>query len=206
MFNMKYERGTRENTDQVEEDTIVANMYSIGKPYAITINPDDLHQYNEYDLRFSRFMDFWNKFIQKLPFIYEMYIEISNPDCSMKCPRIHMHGIITFNTYQQLNMFYSKYYYELSKKSMFLIKPIDNIIKWSKYCIKNHEIMKGIFSHEKLEPMISSFNFPKEYNIMDNSKREETVPQVASRTESDVISVVPLKGGTFHKTYKKGKK
>ena len=122
----------------------IANMYQKGTLYAITINPDDKHQFVDEPDRLEKITKYWTKLLQKYSLEYNLYAEISTPKNSKSFPRYHFHGIISFRTRGHLRRWYNNTYRELSKISYFDIDTIDDILHWQTYCSKNEAIMKTI--------------------------------------------------------------
>ncbi len=149
--------------------TFSTDMYATGIKYAITINPDNVHQYaentsltnSELVKPSDRFV-FVNRYInnkivykyKELGMKFEVYPEIKHPNDDDKksvIPRIHYHGWITFTTVQGLNIWYMYLYTRIKKVSMINVKPIECKKSWHNYVYKNHKTMRQICKYHKTQ-------------------------------------------------------
>lgn len=122
--------------------------------YALTINPDDKHQFVGKPDRLSKFRNMMYESLlcySQYGIQYTMWIEISEPDSNVSCslgPRLHLHGILKFCSKKAVRHFLLTEFYKLTRYSVIKLKPIDNIDQWLKYCTKQQHIMDT--------PMLSS--------------------------------------------------
>jgi len=105
--------------------------------YAISINPDDSHQYmteKEYTKRLKLFVDnqkiILNRILQ--PLKYELYLEVS------PVGRLHWHGYIKYNNIETLKRFYLTQVIKLKHISTFEIDTMNG--KWDAYVVKQYKI------------------------------------------------------------------
>lgn len=135
-------------------------MLKRGVVYAITINPDDKHQYYKvpdplvqvWKERLEAFQKSWKTTFYKMFDMYEttynMRIEISEPlDGSDAVPRLHFHGIIRFDTDNAIMEFLLVNLRALKTMSRVKIKPIDDIEIWYNYCMKQSYLPLGYLHH-----------------------------------------------------------
>lgn len=116
--------------------------------YAITINPQDQHQYFGKEQRFNAFKNFWNTQFLTFPSMkidYHFNIELSEPQKLMHNsggPRLHMHGIIRFNTNHSIFKFLLNVLGELNKYGIIDIDTISDMKYWLAYITKQEHIFK----------------------------------------------------------------
>lgn len=125
--------------------------------YSFTINPNDRYQYFEDPSRITRAIIHLKKALDFCSFHYNLYCEMSQPNDSMRLPRLHAHGLIEFDSPLQVKRWYEVDFNKLSKTNYFNLDTIEDIKQWSKYCKKNNLIMEDITDglHH-----ISSYNHP----------------------------------------------
>jgi len=139
-----------EKVELGEDDLMSPQLYYNPGMYAITLSPDDKHQYNCDPGRMHKFRVHVNEEMLSLPgdgIDYVLHTELSEPcksyDKGMdKWPRLHCHGIINFRNYDSVKNFLLNHFYRLSKVNNIYIKPIKDMDKWHAYCTKQHLIMK----------------------------------------------------------------
>ncbi len=121
------------------------NFYQVGKKYSVTLNPPNCHQYFGKPLRFSLFYDFVNTHLVQMGGRYVFYIELSEPRGFKPCgefmgPRLHLHGIVYFETKEQLRMFLESGYYSLTRWTSTDMDTIDDLPKWKEYIRKQRVV------------------------------------------------------------------
>lgn len=117
--------------------------------YAITINPDDKHQWDGKFDRLQLFKNWMNELMLPLPvkgIEYYLNVELSEPNesivkGSIKKPRLHCHGYIVFRSKKAVRAWLLTEFYRVSKESHVFIKRIDNWDKWFTYITKQQHIM-----------------------------------------------------------------
>lgn len=126
------------------EDKIVLHA---GNVYAITVNPDDTHQYNGVQDRMKLFKDYVNALFLCLPqygIDYKLYIEISecliNNERNNKrpFPRLHVHGFILFSSHDSIKSWLLFHSYRIGKHNDMMIKVIVDE-QWTSYCTKQQD-------------------------------------------------------------------
>lgn len=126
------------------------DMLRVGQPYTININPDNAHQYNIGKFPIGDRLFNVCRYVQNVSLrkirkhtTYFLCPEISSPkEDNMKgITRYHFHGIITFNDYIGIKLWYSHVLNDLKDKAMIEIDTIDNIETRTNYCYKNQETM-----------------------------------------------------------------
>lgn len=139
---------------------VCKDMLDLDTTYAITINPNDEHQYfGDRDNRLEKVCTYMQNFhLTKIANMeYILYPEISTPSGAVKgqCTRIHFHGVIKFTTYESLSKWYITAYNRLVKVAMVKVKPIDNIDKWTKYYQKNNVVMSALCKLARINEFLS---------------------------------------------------
>lgn len=134
-------------------------FYNIGF-YAVTISPDDAHQYVGKEDRMKLFRQYWYEMFlcykYKYNIDYHFELELSEPrnikTPSYNGPRLHLHGIICFNKNSSIKGFLLEQYYKITKSALLDIDTLDNIDVWYNYCTKQNHIMKEppLSNHEDL--------------------------------------------------------
>lgn len=125
--------------------------------YAITISPNDCHQFFGKPNRLNRCKSFIHEqFIHLTNFNihYTLYAELSEPrdnTISKNGPRIHFHGIIYFGNPKAVRQFLLYEWYLLSRYSKFKIDTINDIKVWHAYCIKQQMVMNTHIIYSGLE-------------------------------------------------------
>lgn len=142
-------------------DMIQANVQ-----YAITINPDNFHQYyTKGDHRLEYVETYLYCYhLSKLSAKFALYPEIKTDDENKKPNRIHFHGYITFSS---VFSWYMSQYNKFIKSCQVVIKPIDNKKEWDDYVFKNKEAMKPICQEARLK-----------YKLSDKTKLERLREQI----------------------------
>lgn len=140
------------------------DMLKVNTPYAITINPDDCHQYfNKKDRRIRHINTYFvNHFFTKWKetIDFQLFPEFSNPWRSYtaskyqnKHVRYHWHGVIFF---KDTSRWYEYLYNDLIKVAQIEIDTIDDEKYWADYCTKNKESMKPNLRSNRLDYKIDS--------------------------------------------------
>lgn len=129
--------------------------------YAITINPDNSHQYvctaqrerHSWKERLSNFTKYWQGYLETRFSLndidYYLHIEVAqklsdkkNARTYCKINRLHFHGKIRFRTLDALNQFLLVELMLLRSHSTVEIKPIKDT-GWEKYCTKQQYLGLG---------------------------------------------------------------
>lgn len=116
-------------------------MMDIKTPYSINLNAEDQHI--NYDDRIPRMYKYYKKRLSKIHAEYSFNMEISTP-LDGRDPRIHLHGIIYFDNYQQLKKWYEKDSMEIARSMHIDIDTISQPEEWDKYMTKNAIIMSHL--------------------------------------------------------------
>ena len=128
--------------------TIAPDMWKPHTWYALTINPDNSHQYlDDKDNRIEKVCTYiQNYHLIKLKDNADwiLYTEISSPseDNKKGVTRIHFHGKIRFTTPQGLLSWYMYIHNGLKTVSMVKMDVISEDEKWEQYSTKNKLIMQ----------------------------------------------------------------
>lgn len=129
--------------------------------YAITINPNNDHQYictaqrerHSWKERLSSFTSYWQSYFEKKLTLYDidyyLHIEVAeklsdkkNVRKHCKINRLHFHGKIRFRTVDAINQFLLIELMLLRSYSTVEIKPIKDT-GWEKYCTKQEYLGLG---------------------------------------------------------------
>lgn len=117
--------------------------------YAITINPDDKHQYFGKKDRLKLFRDFLHAQLLQLSewhIDYSLCLELSEPKNNSKFskngPRLHVHGIIRFKATLSIKNFLLMGIYNITRYSNYDLDTIEDMQIWYNYCHKQQHIMK----------------------------------------------------------------
>lgn len=151
--------------------------------YAITINPDNEHQYlhmpkkDRFELC-QTYLTILLKPLKKTKSEWQLYPEISDPDPNNKkgITRWHWHGVITFDL-----VGIAKYYeYLLAKwkeSSMIEIKEIDCKETWTKYVLKNKDTMILLCEYRGIPyEMTKSVELKRlQQRVYDNDEYDEVI-------------------------------
>lgn len=133
--------------------------------YAITINPDDQHQYyDEGPNRLVKFYKYWERQFRKYNWEYSLYVESSTPNkvSFTSRPRYHFHGIIYFKK-RQLSAWYNTISIELSKTAHTDIDILTDYGIWKDYCSVNATLMNKCFLPKDLHNPIQSISYSNVY-------------------------------------------
>lgn len=97
--------------------------YEINTIYEITINPDNKHQFPYNDLRIKKCREIVKLIMEKNTWDYHLKTELSEPHYGgdSYISRVHFHGVIKFNTNEEI-----KY---------FLTTQINHLMKITNICI-----------------------------------------------------------------------
>ena len=117
--------------------------------YAVTINPDDKHQYFGKADRLQLFRTTCHNgllFLRSIHVDYHLYIELSEPknnsQGSKNGPRLHLHGILKFRSTLSIKNFLLHGIYNLTRWSNYDLDTIKDLDIWKAYCQKQQHIMK----------------------------------------------------------------
>lgn len=140
-------------------------FYEINKNYAITIAPNDIHQFTKNDNRALMSMDdefriqrvmgsLWKRLSPFNSYIrYILHVDISEPrNMNSNLPRIHFHGVIRFDDNRDIRKWLLKILPELNIIGIVDIDTIDDPVFWEKYC-KKYDHITGV------APMINKLNW-----------------------------------------------
>lgn len=141
------------------------NFYFIDTLYAITFNPE--WQFNQKPDRYDKFHTKIYNLLVDLKISYDVVIEVSEPHARPKReymqygsegPRLHIHGVIRFDTRKQLQDFLLFGVYRLCQNGITKIDSVKDLQIWSNYCKKQHILPKNrrIYSRELLLPATSN--------------------------------------------------
>lgn len=116
-------------------------FYKLNTEYSISINPCDKFQYNGRQERLNLFRKFVSEHVVgNIDCDYTFIIEFSEPRSDLKQgstgPRLHLHGIINFQTKSQLGQFLKIGLYKLLRHSYVDIDTINNKKEWMQYMTK----------------------------------------------------------------------
>jgi len=137
---------TNEKVNNVELDDFDPQVKIQVGVYALTITPDDGHQYEGHIDRMKLFRDWANAFVLCLPqdnIHYKLYFELSEPMTNERkqMSRLHLHGSIAFLTPKSIKKFWLFHQPRMNKVSNYKIVPITNIERWTSYYMKQQDIM-----------------------------------------------------------------
>lgn len=115
-------------------------FYKPGKYYAITINPNDRHQYFCKPNRMTQFRT--NIYDTMMPLSsyhiqYRLYIELSETKA-----RLHCHGWLYFKTNKSIKDYLLYFLHSLQKENVVKTDLITNLQIWKKYILKQQLIMQ----------------------------------------------------------------
>lgn len=130
--------------------------YQLHRDYAITVTPADQYQFFGKPQRYVLFRSFINKYFSKFEFNFNLTIEISEPR-GMKLkgfagPRLHLHGVFSFNKTSELNDFLLYGYRKICKIGNLDIDTIKDPSLWYTYCHKNKNFKNPTLSNNCLIP------------------------------------------------------
>lgn len=116
--------------------------------YAITIKPDDKHQYFGKVDRLQKFRSHVHEaflFLTGYHIDYTFNIELSEPKTNEKWskngPRLHLHGIIRFKSTLSIKNFLLHGIYNLTRWCLYDLDTIGHMDIWYNYCHKQEHIM-----------------------------------------------------------------
>lgn len=123
------------------------NLYERGKYYAVTVNPDDQHQYCGKPDRIQRVRNmYYDTMVSwaQYKIDYKFYTEISEPKMINGGigPRVHLHGWVKFNSNKGIKKFLCDELYKLSRGGIVDIDTIDDLVIWEKYITKQQHIIQ----------------------------------------------------------------
>ncbi len=120
------------------------------KMYTLSINTKELRNHT-FNHDYRQYIGILQKYIE--PFVHQFVqqFEIS------KTGKLHTHGTITFNTDQNIFLFYRN----IREADIAIeIDTIDDVDKWMCYCLKSGKFHKVIEDLYKLSPIVV-YNRPK---------------------------------------------
>lgn len=123
------------------------------KKCPLSINPSDKHQYINSPVRLKHVHIAVQQLMNKLPYGYELYPEISRPKegklyDSNFC-RVHFHGYIIFQTPGDIERFFIEHAHILSRQTSICIK-LEHDEKWETYIQKDSVGMQQYCKLEKI--------------------------------------------------------
>ena len=136
--------------------------YGLGA-YEITINPSDKNQFfGSYGKRLQQFYTTVHpKIIKALNYYqykYDLVLELSDPHINVNRdssqPRLHFHGVIEFQTQEQVGYFLLESLYKLSRWSNVTVNEYRGE-EWNKYITKQGETMMALCKKERVPHTIS---------------------------------------------------
>jgi len=108
--------------------------------YSITINPCDRYQYFGRTTRFQLFKNKWYEVFLSKWCNYDLVIELSEPrdvlEHKYQGSRLHLHGIIQFNSGHQIKHFLLHVMRELCQYGSINIDICPDMQYWYEYCNK----------------------------------------------------------------------
>lgn len=129
-------------------DSQFSTFYQKHTWYTITINPSDDYQYFGKPDRMTKFKNFmyeqflsWPQFGIHYYFNYELSEPTTNALKSQGIPRLHLHGIIKFNSNKSIKHFLLNELYKISKYSIYEIDTIKDPQLWCNYCQKQQTVI-----------------------------------------------------------------
>lgn len=124
-----------------------STFYNKDQFYTFTLAPHDKYQFFGKDKRFSMFINHYNEFFLKYP-TYKidicLNIELSEKkdiQYGSSGSRLHLHGIIKFNSNKAIKKFLLHLTHELSLQGRTEIDTIKDKFYWYDYCQKQQEII-----------------------------------------------------------------
>jgi hypothetical protein len=130
----------------VEPEVPKPDLIQPNQWYALTIAPDDMHQYFKSNDRPDRFKQYWKQILKKLETSSTVvaYMEPSHPK-NNNLSRLHFHCFIKFSP-TGVAKWYMHHYNKLADVSQVCLKPIDSMTKWKNYCTKNEYFIQNVLS------------------------------------------------------------
>lgn len=132
--------------------TRTAVKYQKGVPYSITINPHDNYQFLKEQSgkdRLMKFINYMNEVLMpltKMRIEYYFCIELSEPfkiRHRSSGSRLHLHGIIRFNSSYSVFQFLSHFSSKLAEVGDTDIDTIGDLDEWDLYIHKQNHIFKS---------------------------------------------------------------
>lgn len=144
---------SKKRNDVLSLEDVKVNVH-----YALTINPNDQHQYfgePRRELLFNADLkdSFFPTEIER-----DLYMEVSPKG------RLHWHGLLLFREREEIFRFYTRVISNWIRESTVTLKAITSMEDWLKYCKKQelfHDILKDKFGIETP----NSFALPKECEV-----------------------------------------
>lgn len=132
----------------LDEELIKGFPYDTKIVYKLTINPDDRHQYFNLVSRYKKVKASLCEVLDKYSDVgigYCLYTDISLPRESYgdHFPRVHFHGIITFDSPIAVLKFLMHIYHQLWQMAHISLNHIDDIGDWYLYCRKTKKLTGG---------------------------------------------------------------
>lgn len=131
--------------DSIDKKT-PSNYYTTQTPYAITINPIDKYQFVGRPNREYLFSNLILSIVQPMKHNLILYKEISEPHQMVLQgklgPRLHLHGVITFDSKTKLKQFLLHDMYSLLRIASVDIDTIEDLDHWLSYCSKQSLLQK----------------------------------------------------------------
>lgn len=157
-----------------KSDLLEANRW-----YAITISPDDHHQFYDHPDRPSMFENHIKKYVNKLKSSNRiaLFLETSNPNDQRK-NRLHVHGVISFSPIG-IAKWYMFHRNLIVKSNMVKVHGIQNPITWRNYCEKDKVTMMYMKDYYQIQyPYVNCYNTWEKYveplEKMDTHKLDPT--------------------------------
>lgn len=128
--------------------------YQKDKLYSVTLNPVDSSQFAGKSDRLDKFRKRMYNVLLECDIQYDFIIELSEPR-GMKVqgylgPRLHLHGVIKFKNNKQIYKWLMNDYYKLTRISSIDIDTINDLQKWSNYCMKQKVIKRNRLCNEEI--------------------------------------------------------
>ncbi len=122
-------------------------FYQKNKTYSITINPSDQCQYYENkrtETRINKIRTHIADYLKQAGIHYYLWWDVSMPYKNIKYnyrPRIHLHGVIRFSTFNGINKFLCYALPHLAGIALIDIDVMNDKEIWIHYCTKTLHIM-----------------------------------------------------------------
>lgn len=149
------------------------SFFQKGVTYSITLSPPDKYQFLKAKVnRYRKFHNFVYANTIGWRFDYNLFIELSEPkECPYESrgPRLHLHGVIRFNTVQEIFKFLSLQYAMLLSWTRVNIDTIKELPVWTTYCTKQRFMPIDNRISSNSEP---SFLLSKTQYLTDRKKHE----------------------------------
>lgn len=162
-----------EITERSPKRMLSPEVIKVDTLYALTINPNDDHQYwksSSTEDRLSDFNTYWQAYIQLLTAEIHCNTEVS------KIGRLHYHGTISFKTQKNINDFYINNFYKLANISNVMITLISDLDGWEDYYCKASHMIKDKIN--TTDSNIKRLSYVEKHNKDNKLKYKVPIKQV----------------------------